>query len=40
MSSTSIGGWYHFDFQVVGISRASLKRAEVRKLFYNRKLFY
>jgi hypothetical protein len=34
MSPTSVGGGYHFGFQAVGISPASLKRAKVRKFFY------
>jgi hypothetical protein len=37
MFPISIGGRHHFDYQVVGISPASLKRAKVRKLFYKRK---
>jgi hypothetical protein len=34
MFPTSVGGGYHFGFQAVGISPASLKRAKVRKTFY------
>ena len=40
MSPTFIGGGYRFAFQAVSISPASLKRAEVRKFFYKRKIFY
>ncbi len=40
MSPTSTGGGYRFAFQAVSISPASLKRAEVRKIFYNRKFFF
>ena len=40
MSPTSTGGGYRFAFQAARISPASLKRAEVRKFFYKRKIFY